>query len=199
MEVSPECGERLPTGKSVGVSEVEKEDIEEPIPGQRETKRERDTEVAGSNYNGKQSKTDRMDSDQRSSSGREEMGCRSASLAVCCDIAGPIAAKQRKNERKQSNGYSVSIYCVLAGSSGTLEHSRALRLQERLQGRRPLVPMFQSVGEAGDWGGDRDFAGDLFRRNKGCQGCGKSISAHWEIGVDLVGSVGSGGRCRDSR
>ncbi|RWV81221.1 hypothetical protein GW17_00057379 [Ensete ventricosum] len=31
MEVSPECGERLPTGKSVGVSEVEKEDIEEPI------------------------------------------------------------------------------------------------------------------------------------------------------------------------
>ncbi|RWW59310.1 hypothetical protein BHE74_00033765 [Ensete ventricosum] len=138
-------------------------------------------------------------SDQRSSSGREEMGCRSASLAVYCDIAGPIAAKQRKNKRKQSNGYSVSMYCVLAGRNGTLEHSRALRLQERLQGRRPLVPMFRSVGEAGDWGGNRDFAGDLFRRNKGCQGCGKSISDHWEIGVDLVGSVGSGGRCRDSR
>ncbi|RRT31658.1 hypothetical protein B296_00057939 [Ensete ventricosum] len=32
MEVSPECGERFPTGKSVGVSEVEKENIEEPIP-----------------------------------------------------------------------------------------------------------------------------------------------------------------------
>ncbi|RWV83217.1 hypothetical protein GW17_00055205 [Ensete ventricosum] len=72
------------------------------------------------------------------SSGREEMGCRSASLAVPCDIAGPIVAKQRKNERKQSNGYSVSIYYVSAGSSGTLEHSRALRLQERLQGQRPL-------------------------------------------------------------
>ncbi|RWV81814.1 hypothetical protein GW17_00056732 [Ensete ventricosum] len=53
------------------------------------------------------------------------MGCRSASLAVRCDIAGPNTAKQRKNERKQSNGYSVSIYRVSAGSSGTLEHSRA--------------------------------------------------------------------------
>ncbi|RWW38089.1 hypothetical protein BHE74_00056694 [Ensete ventricosum] len=41
MEVSPECGEGLPTGKSVGVSKVEKEDIKEPIAGQRETKRER--------------------------------------------------------------------------------------------------------------------------------------------------------------
>ncbi|RRT36325.1 hypothetical protein B296_00055744 [Ensete ventricosum] len=98
------------------------------------------------------------------SSGKEEMGCRSASLAVRCDIAGPITTKQRKNERKQSNGYSVLIYCVSAGSSGTLEHSRALRLQ----GRRSLVPMCQSVGEAGDWGCDRDFAGDLFRRKKGC-------------------------------
>ncbi|RZR91871.1 hypothetical protein BHM03_00020053 [Ensete ventricosum] len=66
------------------------------------------------------------------------MGCRSASLVVRYNIAGPIVAKQRKNERKQSNGYSVSIYCVSVGSSGTLEHSRALRLQERLQGRRPL-------------------------------------------------------------
>ncbi|RWV84736.1 hypothetical protein GW17_00053531 [Ensete ventricosum] len=64
------------------------------------------------------------------------MGCRSASLAVHCDIAGPIAAKQRKNERKQSNGYSVSICYVSTGSSGTLEHSRALCLQSR----RPLVP-----------------------------------------------------------
>ncbi|RRT71906.1 hypothetical protein B296_00032074 [Ensete ventricosum] len=84
------------------------------------------------------------------SSGREEMGCRSAPLAVRYDIAGPIAAKQRKNERKQSNGYSVSIYCVSVGSSDTLKHSRALRLQERLQGRRLLVPMCRSVGEAGD-------------------------------------------------
>ncbi|RZR93832.1 hypothetical protein BHM03_00022410, partial [Ensete ventricosum] len=78
-------------------------------------------------------------SGQRSSSGR------SASLAVRYDIAGPIAAKQRK-ERKQSNGYSVSIYYVSAGSSSTLEHSRALRLQGR------------SVSEAGDWGGGRDLA-----------------------------------------
>ncbi|RRT81655.1 hypothetical protein B296_00002912 [Ensete ventricosum] len=31
MEVSPKCGERLPTGKSVGASEAEEEDIEEPI------------------------------------------------------------------------------------------------------------------------------------------------------------------------
>ncbi|RWW39785.1 hypothetical protein BHE74_00054847, partial [Ensete ventricosum] len=35
-----------------------------------------------------------------------------------------------------------------------MEHSRALRLQ----GWRPLVPMCRSVGEAGDWGGGRDFA-----------------------------------------
>ncbi|RRT31498.1 hypothetical protein B296_00054689 [Ensete ventricosum] len=39
----------------------------------------------------------------------------------------------------------------------------------------------------------------LLRRKKGCQGCGNSINARWEIGADLVGSVGSGGRCRDSR
>ncbi|RRT33809.1 hypothetical protein B296_00051222 [Ensete ventricosum] len=31
MEVSPECGEILPTGKSDGASEVEEEDIEELI------------------------------------------------------------------------------------------------------------------------------------------------------------------------
>ncbi|RWW41244.1 hypothetical protein BHE74_00053284 [Ensete ventricosum] len=97
------------------------------------------------------------------------MGCRSASLVVRCDITGPITAKQRKNERKQSNGYSVSIYCVSAGSNDTLEHSRALRLQEHLQGRRPLVPMCRSVGEAGDWGCGRDVARDIFRRKKGCQ------------------------------
>ncbi|RRT67050.1 hypothetical protein B296_00001238 [Ensete ventricosum] len=53
--------------------------------------------------------------------------------------------------------------------------------------------------ETGDWGGDRDFARDLFRQKKGCQGCGNSICARWEIGANLVGSVGSGGRCRDSR
>ncbi|RRT61023.1 hypothetical protein B296_00026216 [Ensete ventricosum] len=123
------------------------------------------------------------------------MGCRSASLVVRCDIAGPIAAKQRKKERKHRNGYSVSIYCVSTRSSSTLEHLRALRLQ----GRRLLVPMCRSVGEARDWGGGWDFVGDLFRRKKGCQGCGNSINARWEIGADLVGSVGSGGRCRDSR
>ncbi|RRT60039.1 hypothetical protein B296_00022214, partial [Ensete ventricosum] len=107
-------------------------------------------------------------SGQRSNSGREEMGCsgqrssnnRSASLAMPCDIVGPIAAKQRKKERKQSNGFSVSIYCVSAGSSSTLEHSRALRLQ----GRRPLVPMCRSVGEAGDWGGGRDFTAPVKER-----------------------------------
>ncbi|RZS26601.1 hypothetical protein BHM03_00059959 [Ensete ventricosum] len=39
----------------------------------------------------------------------------------------------------------------------------------------------------------------LLWRKKGCQGCGNSINARWEIGADLVGSVGSGGKCRDSR
>ncbi|RZR90476.1 hypothetical protein BHM03_00018367 [Ensete ventricosum] len=33
MEVSLECGERLPTGKSAGASDVEEEDIEELIVG----------------------------------------------------------------------------------------------------------------------------------------------------------------------
>ncbi|RRT75439.1 hypothetical protein B296_00023850 [Ensete ventricosum] len=33
-------------------------------------------------------------------------------LAVRCDIAGPIVTKQRKNERKQSNGYSLDLLCV---------------------------------------------------------------------------------------
>ncbi|RWW22791.1 hypothetical protein GW17_00012988 [Ensete ventricosum] len=46
------------------------------------------------------------------------MGCRSASLAVRYDIAGPIAAKQRKNERKQSNDYSVSIYSLARLETG---------------------------------------------------------------------------------
>ncbi|RZS27716.1 hypothetical protein BHM03_00061238 [Ensete ventricosum] len=222
MEVSPECGERSPIGKSVRVSEVEKEDIEEPIPVLGDTavvsvfgslfraakrvaaawcwRHNVQNGASGCSFRaaiatGSRVRPTERSNGQRSSSDREEMGCRSASLVVRCDIAGPIAAKQRKNERKQSNGYSVSIYRVSVGSSDTLEHSRALRLQ----GRRPLVPMCRSVGEAGDWGGGRDFAGDLFRRKKGCQGCGNSINACWEIGSDLVGSVGSGGRCRDSR
>ncbi|RWW65184.1 hypothetical protein BHE74_00027532 [Ensete ventricosum] len=50
MEVSPECGERSPTGKSVGVLEVEKEDIEERIPSQGETKRERTGRAAAHSY-----------------------------------------------------------------------------------------------------------------------------------------------------
>ncbi|RWV87739.1 hypothetical protein GW17_00050239 [Ensete ventricosum] len=94
------------------------------------------------------------------------MGCRSASLAVRCDIVGPITAKQRKNERKQSNGYSVSIYCVSAGSNDTLEHSRVatgISLEiysgERkyakvaatvstLAGRSVLISLVPSVAEA---------------------------------------------------
>ncbi|RRT77965.1 hypothetical protein B296_00017437 [Ensete ventricosum] len=79
MEVSPECGERLPTGKSVGVSE------------------ERQRLFLGD---------------------------------------APV----------------VSAFGWLFRAA--MEHSRALRLQ----GRRPLVPMCRSVGEAGDWGGGRDFA-----------------------------------------
>ncbi|RWV87322.1 hypothetical protein GW17_00050695 [Ensete ventricosum] len=109
----------------------------------------RDTEVAGNNYDGKQSKTDRTEQ------------------------------RPEEQQRQRGDGLQKRI--------------------ERLQGRRPLVPMCRSIGEAGDWGGGQDFAGDLFRRKKGCQGCDNSISARWEIGADLVGSVGSGGRCCDSR
>ncbi|RWV78158.1 hypothetical protein GW17_00060918 [Ensete ventricosum] len=127
MEVSPECGERLPTGKSVGVSEVENEDIEEPIPGQRETKRERVRE-----------------------------GLVLGDAPVVSAFGWLFRAAKRV---------------------AAMEHSRALRLQ----GRRPLVPMCRSVGEAAEI--------SLLRRKKGCQGCGNSISARWEIGADLVGSV----------
>ncbi|RWV98860.1 hypothetical protein GW17_00038267 [Ensete ventricosum] len=93
---------------------------------------------------------------------------------MCCDgkQSKTDGMKQRAEEQQrqrgdglQSNDYSVSIYCVSVGSSGTLEHSRALRLQ----GRRPLVPMCRSIGEVGDWGGGQDFTGDLLRRKKGCQ------------------------------
>ncbi|RRT56476.1 hypothetical protein B296_00024553 [Ensete ventricosum] len=41
MKINPEYGERLPTGKRVGASEVEEEDIGESITGQGESKRER--------------------------------------------------------------------------------------------------------------------------------------------------------------
>ncbi|RRT51707.1 hypothetical protein B296_00027061 [Ensete ventricosum] len=92
-------------------------------------------------------------SGQRSSSGREEMGCRSASLAMHCDIARLIAAKQRKNERKESNGYSISIYCVPTRSSDTLEHSRAKDAKvaatvSALTGRSMLISLVSSVVEA---------------------------------------------------
>ncbi|RWW60691.1 hypothetical protein BHE74_00032293 [Ensete ventricosum] len=35
-----------------------------------------------------------------------------ALLAVRCDLAEPISAKQRKKEMKQSNGNSVSMYAI---------------------------------------------------------------------------------------
>ncbi|RZS09828.1 hypothetical protein BHM03_00040967, partial [Ensete ventricosum] len=37
---------------------------------------------------------------RKGAAGREEMGYRSASLAVRCDIAGPISAKQRKKRNR---------------------------------------------------------------------------------------------------
>ncbi|RWW53892.1 hypothetical protein BHE74_00039567 [Ensete ventricosum] len=42
------------------------------------------------------------------------MGCRSTLLAVRCNIAGPIAAKQRKEKRKgkQSSGYSILMEAI---------------------------------------------------------------------------------------
>ncbi|RWW49431.1 hypothetical protein BHE74_00044412 [Ensete ventricosum] len=124
MEVSPECGEKLPTGKSVGVSEVENEDIEEPIPGQRETKRERLL------FN-------------------HQIG-----LAF---IADQLTVSRVREGLVLGDAPVVSAFGWLfraAKRVAAMEHSRALRLQ----GRRPLVPMCRSVGEAGDWGGGRDFA-----------------------------------------
>ncbi|RWW44376.1 hypothetical protein BHE74_00049876 [Ensete ventricosum] len=149
---------------------------------------------------------------QRSSSGREEMGCRSVSLVVRCDIAGPIATKQRKNERKQSNGYFDSIYCMLAGrrkqeavgpwaghGTWSIRGRRVCRSICRAEDRWCQCAGALARLETGEATGMGDFTRDLFRRNKGCQGCGNSINARWEIGADLIGSVGSGRRCRDSR
>ncbi|RWW69052.1 hypothetical protein BHE74_00023379 [Ensete ventricosum] len=81
-------------------------------------------------------------SGQRSSSGREEMGCRSASLAMRCDIVGPITAKQRKNERKQSNGYSLEIY------SGERKYAKVAATVSTLVGRSVLISLVPSVAEA---------------------------------------------------
>ncbi|RRT32804.1 hypothetical protein B296_00051151 [Ensete ventricosum] len=108
MEVSPKCGERSPTGKSVGVLEVEKEDIEEPIPGQRETKKEspgrRDCEQ-GERLLVRIEKTEKM------------------MLRFVDKIEIQLLGLEKK--RKQP---------AMKRSSGTLEHSRALCLQ----GQRPL-------------------------------------------------------------
>ncbi|RWW51402.1 hypothetical protein BHE74_00042258 [Ensete ventricosum] len=80
-----------------------------------------------------------------------------------------IAGARRKNRHKEE-GCKQDLLCVSRkqrdlGPAQDLEHSRAPYLRERLQGRRPLVPMCRSVGEAGDRGGGRDgdFAGDLFQ------------------------------------
>ncbi|RRT36516.1 hypothetical protein B296_00044799, partial [Ensete ventricosum] len=66
-----------------------------------------------------------------------------------------------------------------------MEHSRALRLQECLQGRRPLVPMCRSVGEARDWGGGRDFAAPAKERMS------RFLARFWES-VHGVGCIDHG-------
>ncbi|RZS01325.1 hypothetical protein BHM03_00031160 [Ensete ventricosum] len=64
-------------------------------------------------------------------------------------------AGARRKERREEEGCEQDLLCV-SRKQRDLEHSRAPRLQERLQGWRPLVPMCRSVGEAGDRGGGRD-------------------------------------------
>ncbi|RZR92524.1 hypothetical protein BHM03_00020836 [Ensete ventricosum] len=103
-------------------------------------------------------------SGQRSSSGREEMGCRSAL------------------KRQHLGAFAGAAFAGAFAGPETAAFAGALARLE--------------TGEAAGMG---DFAGDLFRRKKGCQGYDNSISARWEIGADLVGCVSSGGRCRDIR
>ncbi|RZS18870.1 hypothetical protein BHM03_00051196, partial [Ensete ventricosum] len=99
---------------------------------------------------------------------REAMGYRSASLAVRYDIAGPIGAKQRKKEKKQSNGYSVSIYWPETAGANVPERWRGWRLGRQpgfrysgerkdvkvaatvsaLVGRSVLISLVPSVAEA---------------------------------------------------
>ncbi|RWV88063.1 hypothetical protein BHE74_00012291 [Ensete ventricosum] len=70
--------------------------------------------------------------------------------------ATTIAGTRRK-ERREEEGCEQDLLCVSRkqrdpGPARDLEHSRA----RRLQGQRQLVPMCQTVGEAGDRGGSRD-------------------------------------------
>ncbi|RRT31278.1 hypothetical protein B296_00050221 [Ensete ventricosum] len=70
-------------------------------------------------------------------------------------------AGARRKERREEEGCEQDLLCVSRkqrdpGPARDLEHSRAPRLQERLQGWRPLLPMCRSVGETGDRGGGRD-------------------------------------------
>ncbi|RRT33014.1 hypothetical protein B296_00020484 [Ensete ventricosum] len=123
---------------------------------------------------GKQRKTDEKWQRERSSSGREEMGCRSASLAMHCDIAGPISTKQRKNEKKQSNGYSVSMDAI--GSDDCKCQKEVATAGDRWCQCAGVLARL----ETGEAAGMRDFAGDLFRRNKGCQVYRNCSSARWE-------------------
>ncbi|RWW51184.1 hypothetical protein BHE74_00042501 [Ensete ventricosum] len=144
-------------------------------------------------------------SGQRSNSGREEMGC-SGSGAVA---RGATAAEARR----------WLCAAILLGQSQ--------QNKGRRRGNRVMVTLFRSTvcrqEAAAPWSirercvcrvGDRwcQCAGALARletgeaagisllwRKKGCEGCDNSISARWEIDADLVGSVCSGGRCRDSR
>ncbi|RZR99277.1 hypothetical protein BHM03_00028792 [Ensete ventricosum] len=113
---------------------------------------------------------------------------------MCCDgkQSKTDGTEQRAEEQQRQRG---------DGLQKRVEAAAPWSIRERCVCRAGDRYVCRSVGrlETGEAAGMRDFAGDLFRRKKGCQGCGNSISARWEIDVDLVGFVGSGGRCRDSR
>ncbi|RZR78237.1 hypothetical protein BHM03_00003517 [Ensete ventricosum] len=150
MEVSPKCGEISPTGKSVGVSEVEKEDIEKPIPGQRETKRESPGrhDYAGSNYDGKQSKTDGTEQRQRGDGLQKRVEAAAPwsirGRCVCragdrwCQCAGVLA----RLETRDAAGISLEIY------SGERKDAKVAATVSALARRSVLISLVPSVTEA---------------------------------------------------
>ncbi|RWW65509.1 hypothetical protein BHE74_00027187 [Ensete ventricosum] len=139
------------------VGSMESLDFEDAVVGsctKKTTARRRETEGAGSDCDVKQRKgSNHVDmlrkkgwpvaiagaiektngkgaAGRGAATGREEMGCRSASLAMHYSIAGPISTKQRKKKGNRRG----------PGPSQDSEHSQAPRLREHLQGRRPRMP-----------------------------------------------------------
>ncbi|RWW39504.1 hypothetical protein BHE74_00055157, partial [Ensete ventricosum] len=140
----------------------------------------RETEVAGSDYDGKQRKgCNHVDVLRRKNR-------RWARLAV--NRVDVLQWEAEEDRRKGAAGARRKIYCVAARNSETLGRHGTWSIR----GRR----VYESICRAGDrWcqragvlarletgeaAGMGDFARDLFWRNRGCQGCRNCSSTRYE-------------------